>query len=217
MKTPYPIFEDVLAFPPNRETLGGTAYLLKTPSGNGLIDCPAWTDETQQFLTSHGGVQWFFLTHRMGKGSVRYVQSAFDCPILVQEQEAYLLPGLDVIPFHREHYLEDNITIVWTPGHSPGSSCLYTPTHGGVLFTGRHLLPTVEGDPAPLRAAKTFHWPRQIQHTRHILDRFTPETLHYICPGANTGFLRGEHVIAEAYEKLSRLDLEALLIQMPLL
>jgi glyoxylase-like metal-dependent hydrolase (beta-lactamase superfamily II) len=215
VKPPQPIFDTLFAFPPNRSTLGGTSYFLKTPVGNGLIDCPAWTDDTQQFLTDQGGVQWFFLTHRTGKGEVRQVQAAFSCTILVQEQEAYLLPGLSLTPFKDEYALDGSITLLWTPGHSPGSSCLYTPAHGGVLFTGRHLLPTTEGNPAPLRVAKTFHWPRQIQHTRRLLDRFSSETLHYICPGANTGFLRGKRVIEDAYERLAKLDLEAALKQSP--
>ncbi len=215
MKPPHLLFDTLFAFPPNRDTLGGTAYFLKTPSGNGLIDCPAWTKETQQFLTNHGGVQWLFLTHRTGKGDVRQIQAAFNCSIVVQEQEAYLLPGLTLISFQQEYRLNDTSVVFWTPGHSPGSACLYTSMHGGILFTGRHLLPKADGHPAPLRTAKTFHWPRQIQHTQRILEKFTPETLHYICPGANTGFLRGERMIAHAYETLAKLDFDSLLKQSP--
>jgi hypothetical protein len=44
-----------------------------------------------------------------------------------------------------------------------------------------------------------------------LLERFTPETLQYICPGANTGFIRGKRVIDNAYERLGSLDLGALL------
>ena len=40
-KLPRSVSETIFAFPPNRETLGGTAYLLLEPSGNILIDCPA--------------------------------------------------------------------------------------------------------------------------------------------------------------------------------
>ena len=38
---------DIVAFPPNRAILGGTAYGLLSDSGNLLIDCPAWTAETE--------------------------------------------------------------------------------------------------------------------------------------------------------------------------
>ena len=43
-----------------------------------------------------------------------------------------------------------------------------------------------------------------------LIDRFNEKTLKYICPGANTGFLRGKGYIDRAYQKLSTLDLSAL-------
>lgn len=210
MKDPQRIFDNLFAFPPNRETLGGTAYFLKSKSGNILIDSPAWIPENQQFLNERGGIQYLFLTHRTGKGSVKTIQQTFNCSIVVQEQEAYLLPGLPLTPFQHDYSLGDDVRIFWTPGHSPGSACLYYSGWGGVLFTGRHLLPDTQGIPKPLKVAKTFHWPRQLRHTQRILENFTPETLHYLCPGANTGFLRGKKVIEDAYAKLSQLDLSNL-------
>jgi glyoxylase-like metal-dependent hydrolase (beta-lactamase superfamily II) len=217
VKAPHSLFDTLFAFPPNRDTLGGTAYLVKTPSGNGLIDCPAWNDDVRQFLDDHGGVQWSFLTHRTGKGAIRQIQKTFDCPILVQEQEAYLIPDTTQITFRDEYHLSHGIITFWTPGHSPGSACLYLPSYGGVLFTGRHLLPDANGQLRPLRSSKTFHWPRQIRHTHAIVERFSPETLHYLCPGANTGFLRGAHIISNAYEQLSALNLEKMRQDVPVL
>jgi hypothetical protein len=69
----------------------------------------------------------------------------------------------------------------------------------------------------PLRTAKNFHWFRQLQSVAALRDRFTGDTLHYICPGANTGFLRGKGVIDRAYQYLSELDLEVLRQAQPLL
>jgi hypothetical protein len=69
----------------------------------------------------------------------------------------------------------------------------------------------------PLRTAKTFHWLRQIKSVELLRDRFTPETLQYICPGASTGFLRGKRAITQAYQRLARLDLGALLQTKPIL
>jgi hypothetical protein len=43
-----------------------------------------------------------------------------------------------------------------------------------------------------------------------LRDRFSNETLAYLCPGANTGFLRGKRVISNAYEHLLELDLDQL-------
>jgi glyoxylase-like metal-dependent hydrolase (beta-lactamase superfamily II) len=209
-KPPRPVFETVFAFAPNRETLGGTAYLLLEATGNILIDAPAWDAGSQAFLNDYG-VRWLFFTHRGGMGSlsqVKAIQQRLQCEILVQEQEAYLLPGLELTGFQQNFQLSPTSEAIWTAGHSPGSACLYHQGEGGILFTGRHLLPNAQGAPMPLRLAKTFHWPRQIQNVQRLRDRFSPDRLNYICPGANTGFLRGQRAIERAYEQLLAIDLE---------
>lgn len=177
---------------------------------NILVDSPAWDEANQAFLRSLGGVHWLFLTHRGAIGKAKEIQQTMSCNIVIQEQEAYLLPGLSLTPFSQEWGLSDHCQGIWTPGHSPGSSCLYYAGYGGVLFTGRHLLPNQQGVPIPLRTAKTFHWPRQIQSVQLLIDRFSPTTLQYICPAANTGLLRGKRAIAQAYEQLASLDLATL-------
>lgn len=209
IKTPQPILNNIFAFPPNRDTLGGTAYFIVENALNLLIDCPAWNQTNEQFLREQGGVSSLFLTHRGGIGRAREIQDTFGCRIFIQEQEAYLLPGLEVTPFHHELIFSDSCYAIWTPGHSPGSSCLYYAGVGGTLFSGRHLLPNQQGEPIPLRTSKTFHWLRQVRQVKSLIERFTPENLNYICPGANTGFLRGKGVIDQAYQKLSQLDLSS--------
>ena len=215
-KLPQAIWNNIFAFPPNRDTLGGTAYFIVENEANILIDSPAWDEVNQNYLNSVGGVRWLFLTHRGAIGKAREIQQAFGCEILIQEQEAYLLPGLKVTTFKQDFNI-GNAQVIWTPGHSPGSSCLYYPREGGVLFSGRHILPNQTGELLPLRTAKTFHWFRQLASIQLLRDRFTPETLNYICPGANTGFLRGKRAIEDAYEQLARLDLVALRQQKPAL
>ncbi|XZF64650.1 MAG: MBL fold metallo-hydrolase [Gloeotrichia echinulata DVL01] len=209
-KPPRAVLESIFAFPPNRDTLGGTSYFIVRNENNILIDCPALEQTNLDFLRSHNGVRWLFLTHRGAMGKTAEIQQNLGCEILIQEQEAYLLPGLTVTTFAQEFTLDATAQVIWTPGHSPGSSCLYYSDLGGVLFSGRHLLPNLQGEPAPLPTAKTFHWPRQINSLQSLLQKFTPETLQYICPGANTGFLRGKGVIDQAYQRLASLDLPAL-------
>jgi glyoxylase-like metal-dependent hydrolase (beta-lactamase superfamily II) len=221
-KQPRPVLDSVWAFPPNRETFGGTAYLIvenspdipknipNNVSQNILIDCPIWDDQTQAFLEEHGGVQWLVLTHRQGMSpAVASIQERFGCQILVQEQEAYLLTDIKVTTFSNTRAMTPNTEVFWTPGYSPGSACVYYQPHG-LLFTGRHLLPNASGNPQPLRTAKTFHWPRQLKQVQQILERFDDVSLQYLCPGANTGFLRQQRFINHAYAKLQQLDFHAL-------
>ena len=219
-KTPQTVFDTVFAFPPNKETLGGTAYLIlekssenlssDRPCANILIDCPAFNEVNRDFIGQQGGIDTVFITHRGGMANVREFQQAFGAQVLIQEQEAYLLPSIETKTFHRECTLSQTSRVLWTAGYSPGSACLYHSQHGGILFTGRHLLPDRNGDPRPLRRSKTFHWPRQLRNAQRMLTEFDSSTLSYICPGASTGFLRGEKKIDSAYQRLSTADWQAL-------
>jgi glyoxylase-like metal-dependent hydrolase (beta-lactamase superfamily II) len=191
--------------------LGGTAYLIIEPEGNVLVDCPAWNATTQDFLTEQGGVQWLVITHRGAIGGpVPQMQATLGCQVVMHEQEAYLLPDVAVTTFQQEMTLNANTQVFWSCGHSPGSACVYSRQQGGILFSGRHLLPDRHGNPTPLRTAKTFHWRRQLQQVQRLRERFSPATLRYICPGASIGFLRGKPAISGAYQKLTALDLERL-------
>ncbi len=214
-KQPRLVLDSIYAFPPNRETLGATAYFIVGNGVNILIDCPAWIEENRQFLQAQGGVKTLAITHRGAIAKVGEIQQMLGCQVVIQEQEAYLLPGVEVTAFTTEISLAPDYRMFWTCGHSPGSACVYTPSWGGILFSGRHLLPNSQGKPTPLRTSKTFHWWRQLQSVERLLEQFTPETLNYLCPGANTGFLRGKGLIEEAYSQLSLLNLGALRLVQP--
>lgn len=210
-KSPHFILPSILAFAPNRDTLGATSYLIVDKIGNILVDCPAWNEVNQEFLLAQGGVSSLIITHRGGIGkNVMQMQQALNCQVIIQEQEAYLLPEIEVHSFAENLIINSDLELIWTPGHSPGSACLYWQQQGGILFSGRHLLPKSPTEIVPLRTAKTFHWWRQLDSIAKLRSRFSLETLKYILPGANTGYLRGQGYIDHAYEQLSRLDLTAL-------
>ena len=206
-KPPRRLFETIFAFAPNRDTQGGTAYFILDPTtpeepAHILVDAPPWDQTTQDFLTAQGGVRWLFISHRGGLGQATKIQRTFGCEVVIQEQEAYLLPQTPTTSFRHSLHLSPLTEALWTPGHSPGSACLYHQAYGGVLFTGRHLLPDQQGQPRPLRLAKTFHWPRQLAQVKALKHRFNETTLAHLCPGANLGFLRGQPTIAAAYQQL---------------
>lgn len=127
-KQPRPVLDSVWAFPPNRETFGGTAYFIvensltiphnapNNPPNNILIDCPSWDDETRSFLAQQGGVQWLVLTHRQGMSpAVANIKECFGCKVLVQEQEAYLLPEIEVMTFFDRSVINPHTEVFWTP------------------------------------------------------------------------------------------------------
>lgn len=220
-KPPQQLLERLYRFPPNRDTLGGTAYLLQQTNGDGppasiLIDAPAWNATNRDFLMAQG-VRWLVITHRGNLGQSDKIQAALGCELVIQEQEAYLLPQTPTTSFRSHLQLSPEIGVQWTPGHSPGASCVYYRGQGGVLFTGRHLLPTAQGSIAPLRFAKSFHWPRQLRQVAALKQTFSAETLSYLCPGANIGYLRGRGLVENAYAQIQAIDLDALAQTPPLL
>lgn len=219
-KSPRSILPGIFAFAPNRDTLGATSYLIVNKSGNILLDCPAWNNVNQEFIQSQGGIDVLVISHRGGMGNrVKQMQQALDCQVLVQEQEAYLLPEVKVTSFVDSLVIGSDLELIWTPGHSPGSTCIYWRQQGGLLFTGRHLLPKSKTEIIPLRTAKTFHWGRQLNSIAQLRDyaphtcngeHFSQDNLQYILPGANTGYLRGKGYINHAYEQLQALNIDAL-------
>ena len=203
MKPPRLLLTDLYAFSPNRETLGATSYYIIKKTGNILIDSPPWTEENKEFLKDHGGIKYFYITHRGAiSNQIKPIYEIFNCEIIIQEQEAYLLPEINVTSFEKEISLSEETKGIWTPGFSPGSSCLYHNAHGGILFTGRHLLPDQNGDIKPLQLAKTFHWKRQLNSVKSLSQYFSEDNLEYIIPAANTGFLRGKGLVSNAYQQL---------------
>lgn len=192
-KKPRLILENIWAFSPNKETLGGTAYLIFNNEGNILVDCPFWDENTLEFCQQQGGVKYLFITHRTAISKQIYkIKENLNCQVIIQEQEAYLLPNIEVISFQEHFQVNSDCQLIWTPGHSPGSSCLYYARLDGVLFSGRHLLPNDKNECVPLRVRKTFHWPRQLKSQAKLEKNVFQDQLKYICPGANTGYLRGK-------------------------
>ena len=199
-KEPHLVLQNVFAFAPNRDTLGGTSYLIINKSAgvlaqNVLIDAPAWNDTNQKFIADQGGVQWSIVTHRGGLGQMATIAKDLACEVIIQEQEAYLLPDTPKITYHQTYHIvltaaEQPLQIIWTPGHSPGSACIY---YQEMIFTGRHLLPDRQMNPQPLQTAKTFHWPRQLRSVDKLKE-LCPQ-VKYLLPGASSGMLRGQGFI----------------------
>lgn len=109
-KYPKLILENIFAFAPNRDTLGGTSYLLIHPLGNILVDCPFWSEENKDFCLSHG-VKYLFVTNRDGISKhISHIKKELHCELVIQEQEAYLLPNL--VPLHSQKNIVFMMTVL---------------------------------------------------------------------------------------------------------
>ena len=209
-------------FAPNRDTQGGSAWWLEHPGPDGtagvLIDCPAWTQANLAFLTDRGRGT-LVLTARSGHGRSRRFQEALDWPLLVQEQEAYLLPGVQRLHrFSAEFELASGLRLLWTPGPSPGSCVLLAQAgepSDALLFCGRLLSPLAPGQAGPLRTSRSFHWGRWLQSLDRLRAWLPPRAPGWLASGAGLGALRGDALVGQARALLDGLDLSALGEQQP--
>ncbi len=186
-------------FAPNRDSSGGSSWLVEAAAagaegcGDLLIDCPGLTAANLAFLQARPAPGTLVLTGRDGHGRTRRLQEALGWTVLVQEQEAYLLPGVtDLIRFGQEHALARGVRLLWTPGVSPGSCVLHLATPGwDGLFCGRLLLPVAPARLAPLRTAACFHWPRQLRSLERLRQWLPAGSPAWIATGGGLGALRG--------------------------
>lgn len=208
-RPPKSVLPGLWLFAPSRESAGGSAWLLQTDAGMVLIDTPALTEANVAFLREHTPV-WHLLTSRQGHGRCRRWQQQFGWRVLVQEQEAYLLPGVERLEtFAVEAEPLASVRLRWTPGPSPGA-CVVWAEAADVLFCGRLLVPVAPQTLAPLRTTLTFHWPRQLQSLASLRGWLPPGAPQWLASGAGLGALRGEALAPDGREQLQGLDLDAL-------
>ncbi|MEB3169514.1 MAG: MBL fold metallo-hydrolase [Cyanobium sp.] len=206
-------------FPPHRDTAGGSAWLLSSAVGDVLVDSPALTAAHRLFLEERrqrGRPGWIVLTGREGHGPCRQWQQLLGWPVLVQEQEAYLLPGVEQLqPFAAAAEPAPGLRLLWTPGPSPGACVLLCRDGLGpgadLLFCGRLLVPRAPGLLRPLRRRGTFHWPRQLASLQALRRWLPPASPAWMATGAALGALRGEPLVGpDAHRQLQALDLAGL-------
>ena len=164
-------------FAPSRDSQGGSSWLLEAEAlgstGDVLVDCPGFSEANLTFLqqrTAAVGPGTVVLTSRVGHGECRRFQEALGWQVLVQEQEAYLLPSVRRHTFSWEHQLAAGLNLLWTPGPSPGACVLHSrggPSGDG-LFCGR-----LTGDFCEQRHGVDF------QQARIVADK----TAHKYRPG----------------------------------
>ncbi len=196
---PLLVARDIWAFPENEESKGTISWWVGCRDESLLIDCPAVNDANISFLKDHasGKPASILLTSREGHGRVGALVRSLGWPVLVQEQEAYLLPGIERLKTFQEEYVtRAGVRLLWTPGPTPGSCVAYVPAPWNVLFCGRLLVHVAVGRLAGLRTRKTFHWPRQLQSLKKLRNWIPRDSSPLLASSAPLGGLADRGVMA---------------------
>ena len=197
-RPPRQLRPDLWLFPPNRDSQGGSSWWLETEDAPALIDCPPLTEATITALEqlAQGRAARILITSREGHGRLRRLQERFGWTVLVQKQEAYLLPDVKpLITFSDTHALAGGMQLLWTPGPTPGSCVVHAAAPANLLFCGRLLTPIAPGRLAPLRHGRTFHWPRQLRSLQRLRQWLPSNASPDLASGAGLGALRGEQLV----------------------
>lgn len=119
------------------KSFGNSGYFVRHERGNILVDAPELQDSDFNFIQENGGIEYIFITHIRAFGDACNLKSKFKAKLVIHEGDAKLAKGCTAdIAFDKEHKLYDDVTLIPTPGYSPGSSCMLLGVNGGALFCG---------------------------------------------------------------------------------
>jgi len=108
--------------------LGHRAFLVLSPTGNVLWDCiPLLDQATIDFINSKGGLKAIVFSHPHYYSTMNEWAAAFNCPIYIhQNDREFIFYRTEAVKLWEGdlHPLWDDISIVHTGGHFPGSSLL---------------------------------------------------------------------------------------------
>jgi glyoxylase-like metal-dependent hydrolase (beta-lactamase superfamily II)/ferredoxin len=168
-------------------SFGASAWLLRRPEGNVLVDSPRAARPLLDRLRALGGVRTMFLTHRDDVADHERFREALGCERVLHEGD--LARGTADVELVLEGdapvRLADDLLAIPVPGHTRGSAALLWKDE--VLFTGDHLWADAEGRLGASRAVCWWSWDAQLRSLERLLDhRFA-----WVFPGHGRPARRG--------------------------
>lgn len=178
----------------SEDSFGGSSYLIVRPGGNVLVDSPRFTAPLVKRLEALGDIRWMFLTHADDVADHEKFARHFHCDRIMHADDAHF-PVERVIEGREPLRLADDLLVLPTPGHSPGSQVLLYQDR--FLFSGDH----VWGDPEKggLHASRRYCW-HSWSEQRRSMERLLDYRFEWVLPGHGAR----HHAPAEDMRKLVR-------------
>jgi glyoxylase-like metal-dependent hydrolase (beta-lactamase superfamily II)/ferredoxin len=177
-------------------SFGASAWLIRRPSGNVLVDVPRAARPLLARLDALGGVRTIFLTHRDDVADHDVLARRFGAERIIHRDDDEIgaervLDGVAPVA------LDAELTAIPVPGHTRGSVALLW---RDVLFTGDHLAADDERD-GELDAWPGVCWYSWSEQTRSM-ERLLAHRFAWVLPGHGRRFHAAPDATRAALERL---------------
>lgn len=178
------------------DSFGASAWFVRRPQGNVLVDAPRFTAALVEPLAARGGVDHVVLTHRDDVADADRWAERFGARVWIHRDDARAAPyATDVIDGSDDVEVQPGLVAVPTPGHTRGSVVFVL--DGRYAFTGDSLAWSHErADLIAFRSACWWSWPEQ---TRSLERLAATHRFAWVLPG------HGARVCLEADDAHRRL------------
>lgn len=157
----------------SESSYGAWSYLIVRPAasgGNVLVDSPRFASQLVKRIEALGGVRTMFLTHRDDIADHARFAKKFDCTRIMHADDGaaryeveHVIKGEDAVR------LDDDLTVIPTPGHTRGHMLLLY--RNKFLFTGDHLAwSPVKETLTAFRSVAWYSWPEQTRSMTKLRD-----------------------------------------------
>jgi glyoxylase-like metal-dependent hydrolase (beta-lactamase superfamily II)/ferredoxin len=166
----------------SESSFGAWSYLIVRPAaagGNVLVDSPRFATPLVQRIEQMGGVRMMFLSHRDDIADHARFAEHFGCPRLMHQGDGAARLGIErIISGDEPVRLDDDLTLIPTPGHTRGHQVLLYQSKA--LFTGDHLAWSPERQ--TLTAHRNYCWDSWSAQTRSM-ERLLDYRFEWVLPG----------------------------------
>ncbi|KAE8022968.1 hypothetical protein FH972_008728 [Carpinus fangiana] len=154
----------------SEKSYGATSYLIVHPEGNILVDSPRFTERLAHNIDMLGGARYMFLTHKDDIADHERWSKRLSCDRILHSLDVEGSTANVEIKLEGSGpwSLGQDIQLIYTPGHSEGSVCLFYKSLK-ILFTGDHLAMAESG----LSIFEQYNYcsvPLQLKSIRALLD-----------------------------------------------
>jgi glyoxylase-like metal-dependent hydrolase (beta-lactamase superfamily II)/ferredoxin len=145
----------------SEDSFGASAWFVRRPMGNLLIDSPRYTEALAAPILAAGGIDHILLTHRDDVADARRWADRFGARVWIHADDAGAAPfATDRFVGVEQVVIEPGVVAIPTPGHTRGSAVFLV--DGRYLFTGDSLAWSHDRqDLTAFRDACWWSWPAQ--------------------------------------------------------